>query len=256
MMSWRTLTPLGVAASWSMAPYADSPAKAVDVPATLPLGVAALAPLMRRIVTRAALHHAGQHLPDRRGEPEYREFDGGPEVLDRGFEHRLQEIGAGHGAELHRLDGAEVLGRPFQRPREGVPVAYVRDVAPRRDAVGGEILLQCLELGPVAGDEGDGEALAAELPGHGGPEPGACADNGDSHVFIVGLRARPWETLTVPAGEPGSAPVGRSLLVEAGVSDGKPGAAPSRRGARDPGIGVAVSVRAGARWFVGVFTAR
>ena len=131
---------------------------------------------------RAALQHAGQHLPGRGGESEYREPDGGPEVLDRGFEHQLQEIGAGHGAELHHLDGAEVLGRTSERPCEGGPVAHVRDVASRCDAVGGEALLQCFELGRVAGDEGDGEALAAELAGHGGPEPGAGADNGDSHV--------------------------------------------------------------------------
>ena len=77
---------------------------------------------------------------------------------------------------------AEVLGRASERPREGGPVVHARDVPPRRDAVGGEALLQCFELGRVAGDENDGEALAAELAGHGSPESGASVDYGDSHV--------------------------------------------------------------------------
>ena len=71
MLSCRTLTPFGVAASWSIAPYADSPAKAVDVPATLPLGVAALDPLMRRIVPAPCSSMPGSTCRTAAENPEY-----------------------------------------------------------------------------------------------------------------------------------------------------------------------------------------
>ena len=61
----------GVAASWSIAPYADSPAKAVDVPATLPLGVAALDPLMRRIVPAPCSSMPGSTCRTAAENPEY-----------------------------------------------------------------------------------------------------------------------------------------------------------------------------------------
>jgi hypothetical protein len=73
-----------------------------------------------------------------------------------------------------------VCGGVLERLGERVAVEHVGGERGGGNAVGAELGDQVVELGAVAGDEGDVEAVGAEGAGDGQAHSGAGSDDGDA----------------------------------------------------------------------------
>lgn len=72
-----------------------------------------------------------------------------------------------HWGVFQDVDPAELCGGVLQCLGEGVAIEYVRGECGGGDALGGEGADEIVELGAVAGDQGDVVALGAEGTGDG-----------------------------------------------------------------------------------------
>ncbi len=100
------------------------------------------------------------------------------------------------GGVLEHVDGAEPVARRGEGRPQGRAVEDIGGEPRRRDALGRELRDETVELGGVAGDEGDVEPFGSESSREGEPESGSGADDRDGGHACSPVRG--WRRAAAP----------------------------------------------------------